>query len=141
MKLEIFPTEILSEVNLPFADGGVHAGFPSPAQDYMDRSIDLNMELISHPESTFCARVVGNSMIDADVLDGDIIVIDRSVTANDGDMVVCILDGEFTVKYLHKEPNGVTLVPANKDFKEIQVAEGSNFEVWGVVTYVIHKAR
>lgn len=123
------------------AQDGVHAGFPSPATDYMTQAIDLNKELVKHPAATFYGRVVGDSMIDAGVEEGDILVIDRALDAQDGDMAVCFVDGEFTLKYLRFHDDGLTLVPANDRYPSIEICEGSDFIMWGVVTYVIKKIR
>ena len=123
------------------AQDGIHAGFPSPATDYMTQAIDLNKELVRHPAATFYGRVVGDSMIDAGVEEGDILVIDKSLEARDGDMAVCFVDGEFTLKHLHFHDGGVTLRPANQNYPEIEVGEGVDFMLWGVVTYVIKKVR
>ena len=123
------------------AQDGIHAGFPSPATDYMTQAIDLNKELVRHPAATFYGRVVGDSMIDAGVEEGDIRVIDRSLEPQSGDMAVCFLDGEFTLKYLQIDRSGLTLVPANPEYPEIKVGEGMEFKMWGVVTYVIKKVR
>ena len=140
-KLQFFKAEMQDGQDFPFADEGVRAGFPSPAQDYMDSSIDLNQALVTHPESTFLARVAGDSMIDADVREGDIVVVDKSQEVRDGDMAVCVLNGEFTLKYVVRTESGVVLRPANESYPPIQVGDGDVFEVWGVVTYVIHKVR
>ena len=123
------------------AQDGIHAGFPSPATDYMTQAIDLNKELVKHPAATFYGRVVGDSMIDAGVDEGDILVIDRSLTAKDGDMAVCFVDGEFTLKYLRIKDGELTLVPANPNYTEIPITEGIQFRMWGVVTYIIKKVR
>ena len=123
------------------AQDGIHAGFPSPATDYMTQAIDLNKELVRHPAATFYGRVVGDSMIDAGVEEGDILVIDRSLEPQSGDMAVCVLDGECTLKYLQIDRSGLTLVPANPEYPEIKVGEGMEFKMWGVVTYVIKKVR
>ena len=136
-ELILYNAETLMALELPFADEGVRAGFPSPAQSYMENAIDLNRDLVHHPESTFYARVVGDSMIDADLHEGDILVVDRSVEAQDGDIAVCVVDGEFTVKRLSVKADGIVLVPANADYQPIRV--GDRFEVWGVVTYVIKR--
>lgn len=125
----------------PMAQDGIHAGFPSPATDYMTQAIDLNKELVKHPAATFYGRVVGDSMIDAGVDEGDILVIDRSLTAKDGDMAVCFVDGEFTLKYLRMKDNELTLVPANPNYPQIHISEGVEFRMWGVVTYIIKKVR
>lgn len=123
------------------AQDGVHAGFPSPATDYMTQAIDLNKELVKHPAATFYGRVVGDSMVDAGVEEGDILVIDRALDAQDGDMAVCFVDGEFTLKYLKFHGDSLTLVPANERYPSIEISEDSNFIMWGVVTYVIKKIR
>lgn len=119
----------------------IHAGFPSPATDYMTQAIDLNKELVQHPAATFYGRVVGDSMIDAGVEEGDVLVIDKSLDVRDGNMAVCFVDGEFTLKYLKIKNNNITLVPANPKYPEIHITEGMEFKVWGVVTYVIKKVR
>lgn len=123
------------------AQEGIHAGFPSPATDYMTQAIDLNKELVKHPAATFYGRVVGDSMIDAGVEEGDILVIDRALTPRDGDMAVCFVEGEFTLKHLRFHDNGLTLVPANRKYPSIEIYEGADFIMWGVVTYVIKKTR
>lgn len=123
------------------AQDGIHAGFPSPAADYMQQAIDLNRELVKHPSATFYGRVVGDSMIDAGVSEGDILVIDRALEARDGDMAVCFVDGEFTLKHIYHTDFGLRLVPANSRYPEIEVREGVDFRMWGVVTYVIKKVR
>ncbi len=123
------------------AQEGIHAGFPSPATDYMTQAIDLNKELVRHPAATFYGRVVGDSMIDAGVEEGDILVIDKALDARDGDMAVCFIDGEFTLKRLKFREDGLTLVPANEKYPPIEVTDGSDFKMWGVVTYVIKKIR
>ncbi len=131
------------EEQLPKAahEGG-HAGFPSPAADYMTQAIDLNKELVRHPAATFYGRVVGDSMIDAGVEDGDILVIDKALDARDGDMAVCFVDGDFTLKRLRFGDDGtLRLAPANPEYPEVEIREGSDFKMWGVVTYVIKKIR
>ncbi len=159
--------ETTQDRHLPaMAEDGIHAGFPSPAQDYMSRCIDLNAELVRHPAATFYGRVVGDSMIDAGVEEGDILVIDKALTAQEGDMAVCFIDGEFTLKYISyrdpektgdgksteakkagisykilKMPDEMWLLPANKAYKPIHVTESNDFTVWGIVTYVIKKVH
>ena len=122
---------------LPLVDGGIAAGFPSPAQDYIDLKIDLNKELIANPSSTFYGRVKGASMQDAGIVDGDILVIDKSIKPQDGDTAVCFIDGEFTLKYIKIDPDAVYLIPANPNFQPIKVTAENNFCIWGVVTYSI----
>lgn len=132
---------VIDDVLPGMAQTGIHAGFPSPATDYMTQAIDLNRELVRHPAATFYGRVVGDSMIDAGVEEGDILVIDKSLDAQDGDMAVCFVDGEFTLKYLKFRNQCLFLVPANDNYPEIEITEGVDFRMWGVVTYVIKKVR
>ena len=141
--LDFYSANTSSVLELPLAEGGIAAGFPSPAQDYIDLSIDLNKELINNPSSTFYARVKGSSMIDAGISDGDILVVDKSLEPQDGDTAVCYIDGDFTLKYIRIEADAVYLVPANPNFQPIKVTEDNNFCIWGIVTYSIknHKRR
>lgn len=136
------PAEESQESALPkMAQEGIHAGFPSPATDYMTQAIDLNRELVKHPAATFYGRVVGDSMIDAGVEEDDILVIDKALDAQDGDMAVCFVDGEFTLKHLRMRDGRLSLVPANEKYPVIEVDEGTDFKMWGVVTYIIKKVR
>lgn len=143
-ELEIFTGNFASQMDLPYVDMGIRAGFPSPAQDYMDRSLDFNKELIAHPAVTFYAKVAGLSMIDAGIDDGDIIVIDKSLDPRQNDIVVAFIDGEFTMKYIdfsHKERGIIWLRPGNKDYPSFKVTVDDDFTVWGVVTKVIKNFR
>lgn len=135
--LEFYTANTSSHVSLPFIDGGIAAGFPSPAQDFIDLKIDLNTELITNPSSTFYARVKGTSMQDAGIMDGDILVIDKSLEPKDGDTAVCFIDGEFTLKFIKFETEIIYLIPANPKFEPIKVTEENNFCIWGIVTYSI----
>lgn len=142
--LEIFRGGFSTPLPLPYADMGIQAGFPSPAQDYIDKSLDFNRELIEHPSATFYAKVVGDSMIGAGISGGDIVVIDRAVDAEQDDIVVVFLDGEFTIKYIdfsELRHNRIWLRPANPDFQPIKVAASADFRVWGVVVKVIKNFR
>ena len=109
MKLIMYSADLSKELALTFADGGIHAGFPSPAQDYMGESIDLNRELVRHPATTFYARAVGDSMKGCGIDDGDLLVIDKSIEPREGDIVVAFIDGEFTLKTVKLEPDGSCL--------------------------------
>ena len=124
---------------LQFFEGRVQAGFPSPAQGEYADTIDLNRALITNPAATFCARVIGNSMVDAGINEGDLLIIDRSLTPHDGNIAVCFVDGDFTVKRLSVRDDGIYLIPANAQFPELRVSEESNFQVWGVVSHIIKK--
>jgi len=130
----------LDTVTLAFLVAGeaVAAGFPSPAQDYFDGSLDLNDHLIRDKTSTFIVRVSGESMIGAGISDGDELVVDRSLTPKHGNVVVAILDGELTVKRLELSPSGVTLRAENPEYPPIHVLELSDLQVWGVVTVCLH---
>ena len=135
--IDFYSANTESVLPLPLVVGGIAAGFPSPAQDYIDLKIDLNKTLIANPSSTFYGMVKGSSMQDAGIMDGDILVIDKSLEPRDGDTTVCFIDGEFTLKYIKIEPDAVWLVPANPKFHPIKVNEENNFCIWGVVTYSI----
>ncbi len=126
---------------LPLFLVGVSAGFPSPADDYIEKQLDLNEHIIKHPSSTFFVRVEGDSMKDANISSGDILVIDRSIEPSNGKIVVAIINGEFTVKRLLKTPAGIYLQPENPKYPSFLVPSESDFQVWGVVTYVIHRAK
>ena len=139
--LLIYETDDSTAAELPYADSGVRAGFPSPAQDYTDESIALNRDIIHHKESTFYARAVGDSLRDANVIEGDILVIDKSLEPQDGDMAVCFLNGEFTLKFIEKRTNSLRLIPANPKYEPINIDSEDDFRIWGIVTYVIHKVE
>lgn len=141
MKLIFYSADLSTELDLPFATEGIRAGFPSPAQDYMTDTIDLNKELVLHPATTFYARAVGNSMTGFGISDGDLLVIDKSIEPVDGDIVVAFIDGEFTLKRIMKDENdcNLWLVPGNEDYPPIKITEENDFIVWGVLTYNIKK--
>lgn len=132
-------TELKKNSNPPFFFSPVAAGFPSSAEDYLERSLDLNELMIKHPAATFFVRVLGDSMKDAGILSGDILVVDRALEAHDGAIVVALLNGEFTVKRIQKKENGLFLVPENRSFSPIKINPEMDFQIWGIVTYVIHK--
>lgn len=115
-------------------------GFPSPAQDYVEQTIDLNQHCVPHPAATFYVRASGHSMIGEGINDGDMLIIDRAITARHGDIVLACLDGEFTVKKLQVQPVPA-LLPGNPDFPPIYPQEGQELDIFGVVTFVLHKTR
>lgn len=141
MKVVIHNIDVSSTLPLQFADEGIRAGFPSPAQDYMEQAIDLNKEIVKHPASTFYGRVVGNSMSGEGIDDGDILVIDKSLELIDGDLAVCFINGEFTVKRVKLEKDFAWLVPSNPDYQPIKVTKDDEFTIWGIVTYTVKKNR
>ncbi len=138
-EVEIFSSDTNQKCELPFAQSGISAGFPSPADDYLEPTLDLNKELVKNPDATFYGRVRGTSMQDLNIEDGDLLVIDKSLEAKDGVVAVCVVDGEFTIKKVSVKRDKVLLVPANTKFKTIEVTEENSFVVWGIVTYVIKK--
>lgn len=124
---------------LPLYSTKVAAGFPSPAEDYMAETINLNDHLIKHPAATFLVRATGDSMVNAGINENDILVVDRSLTAQHGKIVIAAIDGQLTVKKLQKNSDGKPiLMPENPKYPPIEIKEGSEVFIWGVVTYVIH---
>lgn len=117
----------------------VQAGFPSPAEDCMDRDLDLHEHLVRHKSATFFLRASGQSMINAGIFDGDLLVVDRIIPATHNKVVIAALDGELTVKRLVRRDGRVLLAPENPDYPEIDITEHEYVHIWGVVTYVIHK--
>ncbi len=120
---------------------GISAGFPSPADDFKEIRISLDKELVKNQESTFYARVSGNSMEDAGLSDGDMVIIDKSLIPQNNKIAVCFLDGEFTIKRIVKRNNNLYLKPENKNYKKISVKEEDELIIWGIVTYVIKKIK
>lgn len=135
--------ELCRNLRLPLFLAGVQAGFPSPADDFIDKRLDLNEHLIQHPAATFFVRAVGESMLGAGIHDGDLLIVDRAVEAQAGRIVIAAVNGDLTVKRLERRGGRLLLVPANPDYPPMDVTEamdsGEGFEVWGVVTCVIHK--
>ncbi len=117
----------------------ISAGFPSPAEDFLEQSLDLNDYLVRNKAATFLVRVNGNSMVNAGIFDGDILVVDRSVEATDGRVVLGVLDGEFTVKRISLSQGKLLLLAENPEFDPIEVTGERDFKIWGVVTFSIHR--
>jgi len=126
------------KVLIPLFLTPVHAGFPSPADDFVESRLDLNDYLIDKPAATYFLRVNGNSMIDLSINDGDLLIVDRSLEPKNNNVVVASIDGDFTVKIFQKRAKQVRLIPANKMFKPIVVQDGENLMIWGTVKHVIH---
>jgi DNA polymerase V len=137
--LMICEADTSTSLSLQFIDSGIQAGFPSPAEDYVDLAIDLNQELIKNPSSTFLGRVKGSSMKDAGIFEGDVLIIDKSKEPQDGSIAVCFLDGDFTVKRIKISGKRCFLMPANEAFSPIEIHPDNDFRVWGIVTYIIKK--
>ena len=126
-------------LDIPFYQSNVPAGFPSPAEDFMDLDLNLQEYLVQHPSATFCVRVTGDSMQNAGIFSGDVMVVDRALESKNNSIVLAVLDGEFTVKRIQKRAGKLYLKPENKNFSPIEIIEEMNFQVWGVVTHIIHK--
>jgi len=122
----------------PLFMASVSAGFPSPAEDYIEGKLDLNKHLVKHPAATFFVKVTGNSMIDAGIHDKDMLIGDRSIKPVDKKVVIAVVNGELTVRRIRVTKGKILLMPENRDYKPLQVEEEMGFEVWGVVTNVIH---
>jgi DNA polymerase V len=118
---------------------GISAGFPSPADDFKEIRISLDKELVKNKEATFYAKVSGDSMIGAGLDDGDLLVIDRSLSPENGKIAICFIDGDFTVKRIKKEKDKLYLMPENKKYKPIEISEDNELIIWGIVEYVIKK--
>jgi DNA polymerase V len=136
---EIYSVKNGTKCLLPLVNGTISAGFPSPAEDHIEQALDLNELLIQHPAATFFVKVEGQSMIDAGIHSGDILVVDKAIVAQHNKVVVAVVNGEFTVKRIHLKGENILLVPENKTFHPIEIGREMDFQIWGVVTYVIHK--
>jgi DNA polymerase V len=134
----IYKNDARSKQELPLFLSPVRAGFPSPADEYLDKALDLNHFLIKHPASTFFVKVKGESMINAGIHSGDILIVDRSLNPADKKIVIAILNGEFTVKRVSKRKDKLFLIAENETFKPIEIKDDMDFEIWGVVVHVIH---
>jgi DNA polymerase V len=141
VKLTIHKPENETKYKVAIAGSPVHAGFPSPADDFLENRLDLNDLLIKNPSSTFYARVSGESMAGDGINDGDLLVIDKSLSPYTNCMAVCYIDGEFTLKRVKIEDSCVWLIPSNERFKPIKVDINNEFIIWGVVTYIIKRIR
>lgn len=130
--------ENLEDINL--FEGSVPAGFPSPADDAMDLDLNLHDHLVRNPSHTFCVKAIGESMKDAGIQSGDIMIVDKSLEPQNRSIVLAVIDGEFTVKRVNVNDDALYLMPENSNFSPIKITEEMDFQVWGVVTYIIHKA-
>ena len=135
---EIYPFSPDIALQRPLFLSGVSAGFPSPADDYLDRKLDLNEHLIKNPAATFFVRVAGNSMTGAGINDSDILVVDRSLEPSNNSIVIAVVNGELTVKRLVKSQTSCRLIAENPDYPSLEINEETPLEIWGVATYAIH---
>lgn len=137
--LDVYMPDLSQRISLPLFQTPVSAGFPSPADDYEERKLDLNEHLVARPASTFFVKVSGESMTGAGINDGDLLIIDRSAVVTDKKIVIGVVNGEFTVKRIRKKGLQLFLEPENADYQPIEITAEMDFSIWGVVTYVIHK--
>ena len=128
-----------TELLIPIFTSRVQAGFPSPADDHLEDTLDLNTHLINHQEATFFVKAQGDSMIGAGIHQGDILIVDKSLTPKSGKIVIAVVDGEFTGKRLHKYKGNITLKAENPEFEDIKIRDTDELIIWGVVTSVIHQ--
>ena len=128
---------MIAALEIPYVQSKVKAGFPSPANDYLEERIDLNREIIRHPLSTFIIDCEGDSMVNAFIPPKCRLLVDRSVKPNNGDIVLAILNGDFTVKYFKKNDLRCWLVPANKKYRDIEITQEMEMQVWGVVIQIL----
>ena len=135
--ITFFKPDLTSVLELPFVNNGISAGFPSPADDFLDINIDLNKYLIKNPSTTFYGKVRGDSMVDAGIHDGDLLVIDKSLEPINNKIAVCFIDGEFTVKRIRIEKDEILLVAENQNYQPIRVTKENDFVIWGIVTNVV----
>ena len=137
-ELEFYTAEAGTVLKMPYFEGGVSAGFPSPAEDYMHAKMDLNELLVEHPSATYYVRVNGDSMLGAGIVSGDLLIVDRSLEVTNNCIVVAHIDGEFTVKRIKKTKTKMFLQAENKNYNPIEITEEMNFELFGVVVHAIH---
>jgi len=137
--LTFFTPELIENSGAVFCDTGISAGFPAPTEDFTEQRISLDRELIKNKETTFYAKVSGQSMIGAGLDDKDLLVIDRSIEPTHNKIAVCFLDGEFTVKRLKIDDEGLWLQPENPNYPIIRITDANDFVIWGIVTNVIKK--
>jgi DNA polymerase V len=135
--LDFYVPDYSTELELPFVDNGISAGFPSPADDFIELTIDLNKFLVKHKDTTFFARVKGHSMKNAGINDGDLLVIDKSLEPQNDKIAICQIDGEFTVKRIKIEKDIVWLIAENEDYKPIKVTPENELMIWGIVIHSI----
>ena len=138
--LDFFVVDETTLLSIPMFSDSVQAGFPSPAEDHLDLDLNLNDYLVQNPSATFCVKAIGESMKDAGIKSGDIMIVDKSLEPKNRSIVLAVIDGEFTVKRVNVNNDELYLMPENSNFPPIKITEEMDFQVWGIVTYIIHKA-
>ena len=137
--LDLFDNIKKTQIKTPVYLDKISAGFPSPATDYMENKLDLNEYLIKHPAATFIVKASGFSMINEDIYSGDLLIVDKSLTPRNNNIVIASIFGDLTVKKIKKKDKSFFLVSANEDYPSIEVKEEMECFIWGVVTYIIHE--
>ncbi len=132
-----FPTPAIKRRRFPLYAARISAGFPSPADDHLEKELDLTEHLIRHPAATFFVRVQGDSMTGAGIYNGDLLVVDRALEPKSGTIVIAVINGELTVKRLFKNENKTLLLPENPRYPPIEIKEGSDLAIWGVVAHSV----
>ncbi len=135
---KIYISKQTKECKRPLFSVSVPAGFPSPAESYIEEELDLNEYFIKNPAATFFVRVTGDSMVDSGIFSDDLLIVDRSVEPTDKKVVIAAIDGELTVKRIRLKDDKIVLVPENNDFEPIVIEKGMELDIWGVVTHVVH---
>lgn len=139
--LKLYKASTDTNIKLPLFSSTVSAGFPSPAEDFVEKELDLNEFMISHPAATFFVKVKGDSMQGAQISDGDILVVDRSKEPRNNSIVIAFVDGEFLVKRILKKGDNLFLIPENPKFTPIRITNEMDFKIWGMVTFIIKQTR
>jgi DNA polymerase V len=139
MSLSIYQIDGQAGIEIPFFDVGVAAGDPSYVQEYFPDSINISQELVKNPKATFCVRVSGQSMVGAGIDDGDLLIVDKELQARDGQIILAVINGDYTVKRLLKKEDGYYLQPENPAFQPLRITQFMDFRIWGVVTGLIKK--
>ena len=132
------PASNVARLALPFYTCPISAGFPSPAEDYLEANLDLNEHLVKHPAATFFLRVSGDSMVGCGIHSGDLLVVDRALAPTDGRVVIAVVNGEMLVKRLNVRGKCLSLIADNPHYPPLQITEAIEFQIWGVATSVIH---
>lgn len=139
--MQVFDIDQRAGIEIPFFDVGVAAGNPSYVQEYFPDSINISEELVKNPKATFCVRVSGQSMVGAGIDDGDLLIVDKEIEARDGQIILAVINGDYTVKRLLKKEDAYYLQPENPDFEPLRITQFMDFRIWGVVTGLIKKLR
>ncbi len=139
MSVEVFQIEPEAGIAIPFFDVGVAAGNPSYVQEYFPESINISQELVKNPRATFCVRVSGQSMVGAGIDDGDLLIVDKELEAREGQIILAVINGDYTVKRLIQKSDAYYLQPENPDFEPLKITQFMDFRIWGVVTGLIKK--